>query len=122
MGVRPVILLRRTGHRNGDGPCNPLINQFMNVKFRASQWPLALILLQLIPFPTLAQTTAFSYQGRLNATAGPANGLYDFQFRLFDAPANGGQQGSTVLTNSVPVTNGLFTVALDFGNTVFSGP
>ena len=39
----------------------------------------------------LAQGTAFTYQGRLNAGGNPANGLYDLQFTLFNAAANGAQ-------------------------------
>ena len=34
--------------------------------------------------PALAQGTAFTYQGRLNDAAGPANGNYDMQFKLYD--------------------------------------
>lgn len=32
-----------------------------------------------------AQTTAFTYQGRLDDGAGPANGSYDLTFALFSA-------------------------------------
>ena len=31
-----------------------------------------------------AQTTIFTYQGKLNDNGNPANGPYDFQFKLFD--------------------------------------
>jgi hypothetical protein len=69
-----------------------------------------------------AQGTAFTYQGQLNSGGSPANGLYDFQFSLFNAPsgAPGGQLGSTVPVSAVGVTNGLFTTTLDFGP-VFTG-
>ena len=33
--------------------------------------------------PVLAQGTAFTYQGRLNTNAVPANGFYDFEFSLY---------------------------------------
>ena len=36
-----------------------------------------------------AQGTAFYYQGRLNDAGSAANGDYDFQFSLYDAPTNG---------------------------------
>jgi hypothetical protein len=63
-----------------------------------------------------AQTTAFTYQGRLNSSGAPANGNYDFTFSLYNnAATNTGQIGSTLTDLSVGVTNGLFTVALDFG-------
>lgn len=71
----------------------------------------------------LAQTTAFSYQGKLSDAGAPANGNYDFQFRLFDTSAvgTGTQQGTAMVLASVPVDSGIFTVALDFGASVFDG-
>jgi hypothetical protein len=63
-----------------------------------------------------AQSTAFTYQGRLNDGQGPANGSYDFLFTLFDSNTNGNQQGLTLTNAATTVTNGLFTVTLDFGN------
>ena len=60
--------------------------------------------------------TAFTYQGRLVSGGSAATGLYDFDFALYDAASNGTQQGSTLTTNAVPVTNGYFIVVLDFGS------
>jgi hypothetical protein len=72
---------------------------------------------------TFAQTTAFTYQGKLSDGASPANGSYDIQFKLFDTATvgTGTQQGPTITNASVPVTAGIFTVQLDFGAGVFSG-
>ena len=67
-----------------------------------------------------AQGTAFTYQGRLNSNAVPANGFYDFEFSLSNAPSGGSQIGSTLTQTDVGVTNGLFTTTLDFGS-VFTG-
>src|ERR1035441_10677220 len=67
------------------------------------------------------QSTAFTYQGRLNSSGNPASGNYDFRFKLFVDSFGNTQAGSTVLTNGVPVTNGLFTVAIDFGAGMFTG-
>ncbi|HEY5909899.1 MAG TPA: tail fiber domain-containing protein [Verrucomicrobiae bacterium] len=64
--------------------------------------------------------TAFTYQGRLNEGANPASGLYDFSFAAFDAASAGTQSGSTVNLAAVPVSNGLFSVTLDFGS-IFDG-
>ncbi len=65
--------------------------------------------------------TAFTYQGRLSDTNGPVNGYYDFFFSLYDSASNEtGQIGSSIPYWYTPVTNGLFTVTLDFGN-VFTG-
>ena len=64
--------------------------------------------------------TAFTYQGRLTDGGNPANGIYDFQFLLFDAATGGSQVGAPVALEDVAVAEGLFTVGLDFG-TVFAG-
>jgi hypothetical protein len=66
------------------------------------------------------QGTAFVYQGRLNANGTPANGNYDLRFKLFVDPFGNMQSGSTILSDAVPVTNGLFALTLDFGS-VFNG-
>jgi len=64
--------------------------------------------------------TAFSYQGRLDDGSSPANGMYDFQFRLYDSPSGTNQVGSADIKEGVEVTDGLFSVWLDFGP-VFDG-
>src|SRR5512138_3746072 len=70
-----------------------------------------------------AQTTAFTYQGRLTEAGNPANGTYDLQFKLFDTVTvgTGTQQGATLTNPTVQVTAGSFSVQLDFGATVFDG-
>jgi hypothetical protein len=76
----------------------------------------------LQPASLLAQGTAFTYQGRLDSGGNPANGVFDLRFAIFDS-AGGGTLVAGPLTNSpVTVSNGLFTVALDFGPGVFTGP
>jgi hypothetical protein len=65
--------------------------------------------------------TAFSYQGRLLDANDTADGEYDLQFKLFDAPNGGVQQGSTIDINDVDVIDGYFTAELDFGSDVFDG-
>ena len=40
--------------------------------------------------------TAFTHQGRLTQAGSPADGEFDFEFRLFDAASAGNQQGSVV--------------------------
>lgn len=67
-----------------------------------------------------AQGTAFTYQGHLNDGANPANGSYNLTFSLFNAGSGGSQVGSTLTFSAVGVTNGLFTVTVDFG-AVFNG-
>ncbi len=68
-----------------------------------------------------AQGTAFTYQGWLDDGGNPANGLYDLQFTIYST-ASGGSVVAGPLTNAATaVSNGLFTVTLDFGAGVFTG-
>jgi len=62
-----------------------------------------------------AGAQAFTYQGMLKEGSAPANGAYDFEFRLFTAALGGSQVGSTVSVNDLSVQQGLFTVSLNFG-------
>ena len=64
---------------------------------------------------------AFTYQGRLVDANSPAEGLYDFRFKVFNALDGGDQQGSIVDVNDVDVVDGYFMVALDFGEGIFTG-
>jgi len=60
----------------------------------------------------------FTYQGHLTDNGVPANGLYDFKFELwYDKGSVGGTTNS-----AVTVSNGLFTVELDFGYAFDSSP
>jgi len=68
-----------------------------------------------------AQGTAFTYQGRLNNGPALANGLYDFKFLLFDSINPNSDFVGPITNSAVNVSNGLFTVALDFGEDVFRG-
>ncbi len=65
--------------------------------------------------------SAFTYQGRLTDAGSPANGTYDLRFILYDADTAGASVGSTQTKEDVSVTNGLFSVELDFGNASFNG-
>lgn len=58
---------------------------------------------------------AFTYQGFLRTGSTPANGTHDFEFALYEASAGGVQFGPTIAVNDLNVTDGLFTVELDFG-------
>ncbi|MHC4528999.1 MAG: hypothetical protein ACYS29_14075, partial [Planctomycetota bacterium] len=65
--------------------------------------------------------TAFTYQGRLIEAGYPAEGEYDFRFELYDEPVDGNKLDGTIEANEVPVSDGYFTVVLDFGAGVFDG-
>ncbi len=69
----------------------------------------------------VAQGTAFTYQGRLNNGSNPANGNYDVRFAVYNAASGGSMAGWPVTNAATAVTNGLFTVMLDFGSGVFDG-
>ena len=77
---------------------------------------LVLVLLLVASNATVAQTTVFTYQGKLADNGNPADGHYDFQFSLFDALSGGAQQGTTQPAANILVTNGIFAVTLDFVN------
>ncbi len=70
-----------------------------------------------------AQGTGFTYQGRLNDGTSPAAGIYDLRYTIFDSTNLPGTVIAGPVTNSTTsVSNGLFTVTLDFGAGVFTGP
>lgn len=64
--------------------------------------------------------TSFTYQGRLIRSGVPQSGPFDFQFRTYTSALGGIQVGPTLTISNVAVSEGLFTVDLDFGN-VFTG-
>jgi N-acetylneuraminic acid mutarotase len=71
-------------------------------------------------FGAAAQSTAFTYQGRLDDAGVPATGLYDLNFSIFTNPEGFGG-GPLLSLPATPVSNGLFTVALDFGSSSLTG-
>ena len=72
-------------------------------------------------FNLLAQGTAISYQGQLHDSGSLANTNYDFRFGVFNAVTNGSQLSVWLTNTTVPVSNGLFMVTLNFGASVFNG-
>ncbi|MBL8172902.1 MAG: hypothetical protein JNJ50_32555 [Acidobacteria bacterium] len=94
----------------------------LTIQARQFYFCVALLALLLAMFAMAqAQTTAFNYQGKLDDGGNPANGAYDFEFRLFDALSVGTQIGSTVTVNNLNVAAGIFTTTLDFGAAAFPG-
>ena len=84
---------------------------------------LAVLGLGLLGSAALAEPvgTAFTYQGRLTDGSNAANGSYDLDFALFAVPDGGSQLGISMTLIGHPVSNGLFTVTLDFGASPFAG-
>lgn len=69
--------------------------------------------------PQTALGTAFTYQGYLKDGNLPATGPFDFRFILYDSQTGGFQLGSPIV-RGLGVTEGQFSLPLDFGN-VFNG-
>jgi len=86
----------------------------MNI-MRIRQVLFIISLLLSVASASFAQTTEFTYQGRLLDGALPANANYDFEFRLF-AVNTGGAPLATNQKLGVAVTTGIFSVTLDFGS------
>ena len=72
------------------------------------------------PAALRAQGTAFSYEGQLNTTNGPAMGLYDLAFSLYATNSGGNMVAGPVINRATGVTNGLFSTTIDFGPDVFT--
>lgn len=68
-----------------------------------------------------AQSTSFTYQGKLTDNTLPANGNYELEFRVFAANTGGQPIGNRVVAVNAAVVNGIFTVELDFGSPMFGG-
>lgn len=66
------------------------------------------------------QTTAFTYQGRLT-DSGASQSIYQMEFRLYGSPAGSDQIGVPIANPGVAVNQGVFSVLLDFGASVFTG-
>ena len=73
----------------------------------------------LLSSSSFAQTSEFTFQGKLTDQSAPANGVYDLSFKLYDS-ANL-QIGATLTREDIQVTNGVFTVPLNFGASAFDG-
>ena len=93
----------------------------MNKIYQTTNHTFAALLVALFIFLTAinaaAQTSAFTYQGNLTDSSLAANGVYDFQFQLYNSLGN--PSGTAINVDDITVTNGVFTVQLDFGAGAF---
>lgn len=64
--------------------------------------------------------TTWTYQSVLFDNGSPANGVYDIQIQLYDAPS-GGSLLATQVFNNEPVTRGTWTGNVDFGSNFNDG-
>src|SRR2546426_5493750 len=133
---RPLPLGEGWGEGLASTETTPTFFFSFSLSFAPSPWPspmgrgnkkvayfVGALLMVLCVFAStvFAQTSSFTYQGRLTDGGTPANGNYDLQFVLFDSLSGGAQVGSTQTLNTVAVSNGVFTVSLDFGASAFPG-
>jgi hypothetical protein len=87
---------------------------------------LALLALLTVPHGAAGIGADFTYQGQLEQNGSLATGTCDFRFLLFDTigsgvpPTGGNQIGTTVAAEGVHVSDGLFTLRLDFGAAAFN--
>ena len=88
---------------------------------RTRRYPALFLTTLFFAVAAQAQTTAFNYQGRLTDGGVPANGAFQMQFKLFDALAAGSQIGTTIGDVAVTVSQGTFSLKLDFGANALSG-
>lgn len=63
-----------------------------------------------------AWAVPFTFQGELRDGGTAVNGVYDMQFSLFSVATGGTKIGDSLCADNVIVTNGRFTVVLDFGD------
>ena len=83
---------------------------------------LVLALVWLVGFAeAVPMGTVFTYQGRLMDLDQPADGLYDFLFKLYNEPNGVGYNIPSNNLNDVDVIDGYFTAELNFGSNVFNG-
>ena len=92
---------------------------------RSNLYPRFLLCAALAMLPSVALAvqplgTAFTYQGRVVLNGQPFDGTCDILFQLYDDPIAGNKIGPDEL-HLVTVSQGLFTVELDFGDDAFNG-
>jgi hypothetical protein len=89
--------------------------QHQRVSVNLKRFALTVYALMLLSVSALAQQP-ITYQGFLRVNGLPANGEFDFRFRLFDSATGTNQVGTTVIADDKQVRQGFYTVVLDFGN------
>ena len=97
---------------------------FMQLTKLAARLGLAAVLLATfnLQFSTARdQGTAFTYQGVLSQNGVAINGSNDLTFTLYNAVSAGATVGASNVVNDLVMSNGLFTVTLDFGAGAFDG-
>lgn len=117
--------LRLPAHSNRCAPGYVPTEPIGNWHFSSLIWQLPLLAAALLALTATVRAdplgTVFTYQGRLLEGGAPANGSYDLSLLLFDAATNGAQIYMSQEFTALAITNGLFTLPLDFGPVAFTG-
>jgi hypothetical protein len=66
-------------------------------------------------------STTFTYRGQLRQNGTAVTAACNMGFRLFDDPSAGTLIGSPITLTNVAVSNGYFTVGLNYGSSAFDG-
>ncbi len=94
----------------------------MKPKSILRSWSVAACFLFITNLAVFAQGTAFTYQGLFTQNGTAFSGTVEMQFTLWDAVSSGTPVAvSTPSSVLVAVSNGLFTVPVDFSAAPFSG-
>jgi len=101
--------LLSTSNRNF---CRPLISRLAMT---------VLLVAMLNPVHGEPLGSSFTYQGELTVDNSPANGTFDLEFELYDALADGDSLSTRLIIDNVSVSDGVFSVELDFGPDPFFG-
>ena len=75
----------------------------------------ALVVMVAVAGVAGAQPTAITYQGLIESKGERAAGPVDLRVRLYDALVGGAQHGPQLSFDAVTLTDGTFTLAMDFG-------
>ena len=106
-------------------PCNPTppnpTPRTLAARLLRLAAAVAALLLAFAMATVQAQETRFTYQGELRAADLPASGAHDLRFTLYDSVVGGGPLSDTLTLDDVVVSDGVFSVALDFGLDPFDG-
>ena len=82
------------------------------MKTRLSKTLLTVLFALSVIIELQAQTSAFTYQGRLTDNGQPATGGYDLVFSLHDSASGGSQVGLSLTNPAVPVVGKRNTIGL----------
>ena len=69
---------------------------------------------------SIGPNTVITYHGQLSWDGEPVEGVVNLEFRLFNAAADGDQVGPTLYADELVLTDGLFSIELDFDNAITS--